>query len=73
MLLEFFVLYSEKYDKVKSKAILVTGYDAYRVVRYRGSHIFQAIGSRMEMRLSVSREGHPLTPERFLALISVRG
>jgi hypothetical protein len=35
-----------------SKAILVTGVEAPRVVRSRGSHIFNTDGSQMAVRLS---------------------
>jgi hypothetical protein len=46
---------------------------AHRVVRRRSSHIFEAIGSQIAVRLSASRaEGHS-SPGRFLVLISVRG
>jgi hypothetical protein len=43
------------------------------VVKRRGYHIFYAMGSHMAVRLSILGAGHPLTPERFLVLISVRG
>jgi hypothetical protein len=46
---------------------------AHRVVRRRGSHIFQTISSEMAVRLSASCAGRPLPPGRFLVLISVRG
>jgi hypothetical protein len=46
---------------------------SHRVVRRRGSHIFQTVGSQMAVKLSALRGGHPLPPGRFLVLISVRG
>jgi hypothetical protein len=47
--------------------------EAHRVVRGRGSHIFQTIGSKMAVRLSALCAGRPLHPGRFLVLISVKG
>jgi hypothetical protein len=47
--------------------------EARRVVRRRGSHIFQTVGSQMAVRLSALHASHPLPPETFLILISVRG
>jgi hypothetical protein len=47
--------------------------EAHRVVRRRGSHVFQTIGSQMTVRLSALHTGCPLPPERFLVLIYVRG
>jgi hypothetical protein len=43
------------------------------VVIRRDSHIFHTIGSQMTVRLSAPRAGNPLSPGRFLVLISVRG
>jgi hypothetical protein len=50
--------------------------EAYRVVRYRESHIVWTVGSQMAARLSSLRTGHTLLPRNiiflFLVLISVR-
>jgi hypothetical protein len=46
--------------------------EAHRVVRRRGSHIFQTSGSQMAVRLLALRAGRPLPLRRFLALISIR-
>jgi hypothetical protein len=43
----------------EGKAIPVTGRQAHRVVRRRGCHIFQTVGSQMAVR-SALRAGHPL-------------
>jgi hypothetical protein len=45
--------------------------EAHRVMRRRGSHIFQTIGSQMAVRLLASRSSCPLPPGRFLVPISV--
>jgi hypothetical protein len=42
-------------------------------VRRRDSHIFYTIGSQMAAKLSALRASRPLSPGRFLVLISVRG
>jgi hypothetical protein len=47
--------------------------DRYFVVRRRGSHIYQTIGSQMAVNFSALSVGHPLTPGRFLVLISLGG
>jgi hypothetical protein len=60
-------------NKVKGNAIPVQAVETHRVVRRRGSHILQTIGSQTAVRLSVLRAGRPLHPGRFLVLISVRG
>jgi hypothetical protein len=44
---------------------------AHRFVRCQGSHIFSR--QLAHSRLSALRAGHPLSPGRFLVLISVRG
>jgi hypothetical protein len=46
--------------------------EVHRVVRRRGSHIFETIDSQMAVRLPALRAGLPLPPGRFLVLISVR-
>jgi hypothetical protein len=46
--------------------------EAHRVVRRRGSHIFETIGSQMAVRLSALSSLFPLPPGRLLVLISVR-
>jgi hypothetical protein len=46
--------------------------EAYRVVRCRGSHIFEAIGSQMAVRLSALHDARALPQGRFLVLISIR-
>jgi hypothetical protein len=38
----------------------------------RDSHIVQTIGSQMAVRLSALRAGRPLSPGKFLVLISVK-
>jgi hypothetical protein len=46
---------------------------AYRIERRRGYHIFQAIASQMEVKLSDSEPWAPASlypPERFMVLIS---
>jgi hypothetical protein len=40
------------------------------VVRCRGSHIFEPVGSQMVVKLSALCAGCPLTPGRFLILLS---
>jgi hypothetical protein len=57
----------------ESNAIPVTGHGAHKVVRRRGSHIFNTIGSQMAVRLSALRVGRSLPPGRSLVLISLRG
>jgi hypothetical protein len=47
--------------------------EAHRVVRRRGSHIIETIGSQMAVRLSAPRDGRTLLSGRLLVLISVRG
>jgi hypothetical protein len=57
----------------KVKLCLYEAVEAHTVVRSRGCHIFQTIGSQMAVKLSALLAGRPLPLERFLALISVRG
>jgi hypothetical protein len=59
--------------KGKAIAIAVTGVEVHRIVRRRGSHILYTFGLQMAVKLSLLRVGLPLSPERFLVLISVRG
>jgi hypothetical protein len=47
--------------------------EAYRLMRSHGSHMFYTVGSQIAVRLSALHAGHPLTPGRFLVLISLRG
>jgi hypothetical protein len=47
--------------------------EAHRVVRHQGCHIFYKIDSQMAVRLSALPAGRPLSPRRFLVLISVKG
>jgi hypothetical protein len=55
------------------KLSLQQAVDIHRVVRRRGPHIFQIIGSKMALKLSALFASRPLTPGRFLVLIPVRG
>jgi hypothetical protein len=41
-------------------------------LRRRCSHIFSRYSAQMTVRLSASRAGHPLPPEKYLVLISLR-
>jgi hypothetical protein len=45
----------------------------HRVVRRRGCHILETIGSHMALRLSDVRAGRPVPKGRLLVLISVGG
>jgi hypothetical protein len=47
--------------------------EAHRVMRRRGSHILQTIGSQIVVRLSALRVSRPLPPARFLVLIPLIG
>jgi hypothetical protein len=47
----------------KGKGNLKQAVKAQRVVRPRGSHIFQKIGSQLAVRLSASQAGRPLPQE----------
>jgi hypothetical protein len=47
--------------------------EAHRVVRRQGSHIFQAVGTQMAVRLSALRAGRPLPPGKLLVLVFIRG
>jgi hypothetical protein len=38
---------------------------AHRIVRRRGSHIFQTIGPQMTVKLSALRAGRPLPPKKI--------
>jgi hypothetical protein len=49
----------------KGKAVPVQAVEAHRVVRRRGSHIFQQIGSEIALRLSALRTGRPLPPRKI--------
>jgi hypothetical protein len=62
------------FSKVKRelKLSLYHVVEAHRVVRRRGSHIFQTIGLQMAVKLSALRAGRPLPPGRFLVALSVR-
>jgi hypothetical protein len=44
----------------------VKAMEAHRVVRRRGSHVFQTIGSQMAVRLPALRAGRPLPPGIFM-------
>jgi hypothetical protein len=61
----------------KVKTSLLQAVEAYRVVRGRGSHIVQANGSQLAIRLLDSCAGRTLLPRNIifllLVLISVRG
>jgi hypothetical protein len=59
--------------KKEEKLFLEQATDACRVVRRRGSHILQTVGSQMAVRLSALRACLPLFPGRFLLIISVTG
>jgi hypothetical protein len=61
-----------KPEPIKAKLFLLQVLEAHTVVRHRGSHIFWAVGSQMAV-MSVLRAVRPLTPDRFLVFISVRG
>jgi hypothetical protein len=45
--------------------------EAHRIVRRRGSYMFETVGSQMAGRLSALRAGRLDTPGVFLVLISV--
>jgi hypothetical protein len=47
--------------------------EAHSLVRRRGSHILQTVGSQMAVRLSALRSGRSLPIGKFLVLITVRG
>jgi hypothetical protein len=56
----------------KGKAVPLTGPEGpYGCEMWRLPHFLD--NSQMVVRLSALRNGHPLPPERFLVLISVRG
>jgi hypothetical protein len=48
----------------KGEAISVTAVEVNMVVRRRGHHIFQTIGSQTAVRLSALRSDRPLSPGR---------
>jgi hypothetical protein len=47
--------------------------EAHRVLRRRGSDIFYTISSQMAVKVSALSADSPLSPGRFLVIISVRG
>jgi hypothetical protein len=51
--------------KKKVKLFLYQTVEAHRVVRCRGSHIFQTIGSQMAVRLSALRTGRHIPGTHF--------
>jgi hypothetical protein len=53
------------------KVISNSAKEKSEVVRRRGSHNFQTIGSQMAVRLSALGTGPPLPPGRFLVHISI--
>jgi hypothetical protein len=55
------------------KAIPVTGHEGPESCQTSRLPNFQTIGSQMAVKLLALRAGRPLTPRRFLVLISARG